>query len=234
LAGSDDKTHPAGRTPNAGSLLKLLLFVVVALLIPAVPFLLLGDAFEQQVHHLLGEDAEWSPGGCFAVIVTVLATDILLPIPSSAVSTAGGAMIGVRAATLASWLGMTVGAMGGFGLARLIGTPLLLRLTKEADRERTQQMMMRYGRGALVLTRPVPLFAEACVLLTGAGGMPWRRFLPPVLVSNLVISAVYSAIGDWSQENDTLATAVIATVLLPVAAAFFLRRAIRSSTDESQ
>ena len=78
------KTPP----PEKQSLLKLLVFVVIALLIPALPFLLLGDSFEQQVKDLFGEDAEWSPAGCFTVIVIVLSTDILLPIPSSAVSTA--------------------------------------------------------------------------------------------------------------------------------------------------
>lgn len=219
-------THrtPPESQPRAASLLKLLLFIVIALLIPALPFLVLGESFERRVADLFGEETRLSTAGSFALIVAVLATDILLPIPSSAVSTAGGAAIGVWAATVASWLGMTIGAILGFGLARLVGTPLLLRLTRDADRERTRRMMSRYGRGALVMTRPVPLFAEACVLLTGAGGMTWRRFLPPVLVSNFVIASVYSAIGDWSRANDTVATAVIATILLPVAAAYFLKR----------
>ena len=51
----------------------------------------------------------------------LLAGDILLPVPSSAVTTWGGGVLGVGWATLASSLGMTLGAAVGFALARTLG-----------------------------------------------------------------------------------------------------------------
>ena len=84
--------------------LRMLLILVAVLAVPCVPFLLLGDAFEQSV-------AAWatqftSPVALFWSVVTVLSVDILLPVPSSAVSTFAGAKLGVIAATAASMLGI--------------------------------------------------------------------------------------------------------------------------------
>jgi uncharacterized membrane protein YdjX (TVP38/TMEM64 family) len=192
-----------------------LLLLAAALLVPVVPFLFLGADLEARVREWLA--AEWSPAERFLLIAGVLATDILLPVPSSAVCTWGGAILGFARGTLASWLGMSVGAIVGFGLARLLGRPFARRLATDADLARTERLLLRYGAAALIATRPVPVFAEACVLLVGVARLPWRRFLPAVLASNLVVSAVYAACGALAREQDTVVLAVLAAALAPLA-----------------
>lgn len=211
--------------PDAGSavgpddnsprrLARSLVLVAVLLLVPVVPFVVLGEGFEGRILRWLTGDLP--PATRFAVVIGLLAADILLPVPSSAVSTWGGGVLGLWPATLASWLGLTAGASLGFALARALGRPLAAKLAQPNDLARLERVTAAYGAFALVLTRPLPVFAEACVLLSGAAGLPWRRFLPPVALANLAISAVYSAFGAYSRRHDALPAAIAASLVLPL------------------
>ena len=110
-----------------GDFLRPALLIVLALLVPVVPFLWFGEALERQ----LGAWFERSPppGILAAATTATLASDIFLPVPSSPISTLAGAELarqlgapaGVAAATCASWLGLSLGSVAGFWLARRWG-----------------------------------------------------------------------------------------------------------------
>lgn len=203
-----------------------LILVSLVLLVPIIPFLLLGEGFEVQVQSWVQE--EWSSRTRFWLIVLVLSVDILLPIPSSGVSTYAGGTLGFVSGTLASWLGMSLGTLIGFVLARWFGRPFANRFGG-SDVVRFEASQLEYGWAALVLTRPLPILAEACVLLMGIIRLPWRIFLPAVLLSNLVISLSYAAFGAYFGARDSLAVAVIASVLLPLGIALLIRKQLRRS-----
>jgi uncharacterized membrane protein YdjX (TVP38/TMEM64 family) len=155
--------------------------------------------------------------------VAILATDILLPIPSSGVSTVAGAQLGILPATAASWLGMTLGAIGGFWLARMFGRPLAERLSSTEDLAHMDAALRRYGAWILVATRALPVLAEAAVLFLGATRLSWRRFLPAVMLSNLGIAAVYSVLGHFARSQGELPLALAASIALPLLAATMAR-----------
>lgn len=220
-------------SPNARQLFSRWLAVAVLILaVPIVPFLLLGQAFEERV-------LAWFQGGLpdsarFLLIVGVLSADIVLPVPSSMVSTYGGAVLGVLPAAAASCIGMTAGASIGFAAARWFGKAYVAHKSNADDLTRMSALTSRYGPIALVITRALPILAEACVLLMGATGLPWRRFLPPVAVANLAISLVYSAVGKYFEGRDALPAAVIVSGILPLLAVVIVRRYLRvddSMTD---
>lgn len=194
------------------------LLIVAALF---VPVLVLGLAFEDRVQSWVG--GEWPASARFWVIVAALGGDILLPIPSSGVSTYAGGTLGVIGGTVASWLGMTLGATGGFALARLFGRPFAEK-QGGSDVAPLDGFARQYGMAALVLTRPLPLLAEACVLVAGASRMRWSRFLLPVALSNLVISLAYATAGAYFQQRQILPQAIIASVLIPLGIALAVRR----------
>ncbi len=198
--------------------------LVLILSIPIVPFLLLGESFEQQIESFLQESSQASVSFHFFLIVGVLAIDLFLPIPSSAVSTYGGGVLGTGLATLASWIGMTVGAVVGFWLARTLGKPFTSRFVGEQDRQRMEGFARRFGPLALVLTRALPILAEACVLLMGTTQLSWRRFLVPVVVCNLLVSFSYAACGEFFQGKDALPVAVVASGTIPLLLALSIRR----------
>lgn len=191
--------------------------------VPIFPLLLLGLAFEDRVESWM-TGASLSPEARFGVIVGLLAGDILLPIPSSAVTTWGGGVLGLAGATAASTLGMTLGAVLGFGLSRLLGDRFVSRRSDAGDRERTALLVGRYGPVALVVTRPLPILAEACVLVVGTTGLTWRRFLPPVLVSNILVSATYAAAGAYFRNHNAFAPAIILSGMIPLLAALVARK----------
>ena len=198
------------------------LLIVAVLLVPVLPLLVIGLSFEERVEGLF--QTELSAQARFGLIVAALSSDILLPIPSSAVSTFGGGILGTWPATLASWLGMTIGAVIGFGLARALGRPFAARRAGSKDLDQMAALTEKFGPLALVLTRALPILAEACVLLVGATSLSWRRFLIPVMVANFVVSATYASFGEYFEGQDALPAAVIASGAVPLVLALALRR----------
>jgi uncharacterized membrane protein YdjX (TVP38/TMEM64 family) len=192
------------------------------LLIPIVPFLLFGANFEAWVERWSGQPD--SKPVTALIVIGLLATDILLPTPSSMISTLGGWQLGVIGGTLASWIGMTLGAMIGFALARRWGRPFALWLSSEEDLARMHGLSQRFGPAVLIVGRGVPVLAEASVLLMGIHRLSWRRFMPAVLLSNLGIAFAYSAFGDFAEQNQWLPLALGVSIALPVLLATMVGR----------
>lgn len=200
------------------------LLVTVVLLVPILPFVGFGQSMEQSIERWIERTVD--PTEAAVLVAGVLATDVFLPVPSSFVSTAGGMRLGVTLGTLASWLGMTVGAAIAFGLARWFGRPLAVRLSPGDDLEGLDRLSRRFGPHLIVLTRAIPVLAEASVLLMGATGLRWRPFFTAAALSNLGIALAYSALGHYARVHGAMLVALAASIVLPVLAAVVARRVI--------
>ncbi|OUX51416.1 MAG: hypothetical protein CBE43_04060 [Rhodopirellula sp. TMED283] len=212
-------------------LFRTLPLMCVVLLVPIVPFLFLGGQLNDWLRGL----AENPPGtgATFALIVGLLATDILLPIPSSVISTLSGWQLGWFWGTLATWLGMNSGAMLGFALARRYGRKFALYFSQGRDLERIRKVSDRYGPLVLVLTRAMPVFAEASVLMAGIHQLAWRRFMPAIIGSNLGIAIAYAAFGDYAERHQWLPLALTFSVAVPIVVAGLARRWLPEDAQES-
>ncbi len=198
-----------------GSLGRPLLILSLVLAVPVLPFVLLGDGLEGWFAALF--DPPPTPLATWWLVAAALATDVLLPVPSSLVSTLAGARLGVLGGTTASWFGMSVGAAIGFALARRWGRPLAVRLASPDDMDRLDRLAVRLGPALVVLTRAVPVLAEASVLLLGINRLSWRRFLPALLLSNLGIALAYAAFGEFAGKHEWLPLALGISVAAPLA-----------------
>ena len=152
-----------------------LVILLLALLLPMVPFVVWGDTIEPAVERWVRESE--SKPLVFALVILALATDVVLPIPSSFVSTFAGARLGFLPALIASTIGMTLGALLAFALARRWGSSLASRFAAAGDLERMEALAGHYGPLAIAISRPLPVLAEATVLVLGTIRLPWRRFL---------------------------------------------------------
>jgi uncharacterized membrane protein YdjX (TVP38/TMEM64 family) len=188
--------------------------MIVVLAVPIVPFLLFGQRVDAWLEHWRQQPPAWPLVA--AVVIVLLATDVFLPIPSSLVSTLAGSQLGAIGGTAASWLGMSLGAILGFAVARQFGPSLVTWLTRPDDLQRTAALVRRLGPLLLVLGRGVPVLAEATVLLFGMHGLTWRRFLPPVLIANFALALAYSLFGEIAQQYDSLLMALAVAIALPV------------------
>ncbi len=203
-------------------LFRTLPLMCVVLLVPIVPFLFFGGQFDQWLRGLADDPP--STTSTFALVVGLLATDILLPIPSSVISTMSGWQLGLLVGTLATWVGMNLGAMIGFALARRWGQPFALWFSKGEDLARMRHVSDQYGPLVLVLTRAMPVFAEASVLIAGIHRLSWRRFMPAVVLSNLGIAIAYAAFGDFAERHQWLPFALGVAIAVPVLVAAVAKR----------
>lgn len=194
----------------------LLVLAAVAVAVPLVPWLLWGARLDHAVAAWL--DPPPPPPVLAVVEVGVLAADILLPVPSSLVATLGGASLGTVAGTACAWLGMTLGALAGWLLGRLAGARGLATVDASA-RAAFATGERRFGPLAVILTRPLPIVAEAAAILAGATGMPWRTFLAAAAPANLAIAFAWSLAGGLGREADSLQWVAVATLAVPATVA---------------
>ncbi|HBN79218.1 MAG TPA: hypothetical protein DD473_26065 [Planctomycetaceae bacterium] len=215
---SENSNHQSARR----SLRKIIFFVIVMLLIPILPFVLLGDAFESSL--LAGLKATTESGYAGLVLFALLAVDIFLPVPSSGVLTYAGSQIGFLSTVLWATLGLNVGCAIGYEFSRCVGPWVLKRLTSQVDRDVVNVFISRWGGLVILVTRPLPILAEASVLIAGCGKLRRSLFYSLMSVSNLLICIVYAAIGAWFGQNEYFGSIIIASLFLPLAATLLLKR----------
>ena len=192
----------------------MILVLLAALLIPIVPFLVVGN--------LPGE--RWLPGAddseltFGAVGAALLACDVLLPIPSSIIGSVLGARLGM--ATGAGWtlLGLCAGNFVGFGVGRLL--------------PRRYSASLPATPSALVcfLSRPVPVLAEAVCFAAGATRMgPWS-FAVACVTGNAAYALAMAANGAALLPDRFVGPGLILPMSVPVVAWLIWRRLSRSSS----
>lgn len=199
--------------------------VSCVLLILVLPFFLFAEPIEAWY-----ADFKTDPPGpalTSGIVVGLLAGDIFLPIPSTVIMPFAGAQLGIVLGALTSWFGLSLGCIVGFALAKWLGRPVARWFTKAEDLESMESASDRFGPLFLILARPIPVFAEASILLVGVNRLTWRRFLPPVLASNLVIAIGYAAFGNVADRYNWLPIAVIVSGAVPVLIAAVARHLFR-------
>jgi uncharacterized membrane protein YdjX (TVP38/TMEM64 family) len=184
-----------------------------------VPFAL----FEERVNALSAGlvTPERSPAAAALAVGLLLASDVVLPVPSSILSTASGALFGWLFGALVSWLGMTAGCVAAWGLGRWAGRTGLRRLVGEAELERATRLASRHGAKALVLARPVPVLAEASVLLAAACGMPLPKLVALCAMANAGVSLAYAGVGALAADVSSFLLAFCGSIAIPAVATIF-------------
>jgi len=181
--------------------LKILLLVAIVLLLPIVPFLVIGE--------LPGErwlSATGSSALVFALTGSGLLTlDILLPIPSSIVIALMGGRLGFYEGWLSAWLGLTAGNLLGYGIGRLWPQKMA------PDIPESPTLIL------LFLSRPVPILAEAMVIAAGATRTRFMHTLAVCAAGNLVYAGILAADGAALLAGNWTGPGIILPLLLPVA-----------------
>lgn len=157
----------------------------------------------------------WAAG---ALGVGLLIADVVLPVPSSLVMIAHGALFGVLGGTLLSLAGSLGAGLFGFLLGRR-GSGLVARLVSEPERRRADALLARWGDFAIVVTRPVPILAETVALLAGASPMGWTRMTLATLAGSLPAALLYAVTGATARGFDGVA--LVLGLALAVAGLFW-------------
>jgi len=206
-----------------------ILTVAIALLVPVVPFVIFGTWMEASIVTWL-ENSFVSDRPLTVSVITMglLASDILLPVPSSVVCTWAGRALGVIPGLLINWIGLNLSCVIGYWLGRVFGKPIAERLSDTRTIDRLQNVHGATSAWALTICRAIPVLAEASVLLAGLQRLPASKFYPPVVAANLGIAIAYSVLGSFSTEHGWFPAAIAIACVLPL---FLLSTWKRSSLN---
>jgi uncharacterized membrane protein YdjX (TVP38/TMEM64 family) len=190
-------------TPGKKS--RQLLVIITALLIPVLPFVIIGELPGEKWLSSADDNAL-----LFGLIGSgLLFADILLPIPSSIVGTLLGARLGFWAGFLSIWAGLMAGNMLGYSLARFALS-------------RFQSWLPEFpphtSQALVFLSRPVPVVAEAMALTAGATRMAVLPYLLACAAGNLLYALVLAANGATFIPDAWVGPGLIVPMLLPVVA----------------
>jgi uncharacterized membrane protein YdjX (TVP38/TMEM64 family) len=214
------------RSASLGRALKYFAFIAVLIALVVVPFLLFGAELEAWSLRIMADDRSK-----FAVATAgalLLASDVVLPIPSTVVISALGALLGGTLGLAVAVAGLTLGCVLGYVLGRILGHDFALRQLGQKDFAYLASLLDRHGLPILALCRTVPVLAEASVIAAGVVGMPMGKTLLVTGLANLGFAGVYALLGASAESAAGFLAAFAASLALPGLALLAANRARRS------
>lgn len=196
-----------------GSAPRWIFLVLLVLALVLVPFALL----EARILNVVLDFLNSSPGRMVAAsaISLALASDVVLPVPSSLLATASGMLLGLSMGSIVTWTGMQAGALVGYYIGSSVGTRAVARFVGSDELKRAAESHRRWGGLSLIATRAVPVLAESSVVFAGALRMPMPRFLFLTGASNAAVASVYAFVGAYALEAQAFLVAFAASVIVP-------------------
>lgn len=156
--------------------------------------------------------------------VLLLIADVLLPVPSSPIMVANGALFGIAGGTLLSLAGSVGAVLAGFALGRA-GHGLIRRVVTPREHDRAGALLRRWGVFAIAITRPIPIVAETVAILAGGSPVTWTQALLAAMAGSLVPAAVYAWAGA-SAQTAGMQTMIYAGVIAVASLLFVAGRRI--------
>jgi uncharacterized membrane protein YdjX (TVP38/TMEM64 family) len=176
--------------------------------------------FEWREVSLLRDPAPLLGGGgplAAALSLGLLIADVFVPVPSSVVMIANGALFGVTGGTLLSLAGSLGAAALGFFVGRR-SARLIERLISPAEKAQADALLARWGALAIVVTRPIPLLAEATAILAGGSPLGWARLLVASSAGSFPSCLLYALTGAHSRSFGSFGSgAIMFAIVLGVA-----------------
>lgn len=182
-----------------------------------VPFLIWGGDLEQALSP--SSAADWLRGfgrWAWAVGVGLLAADLLLPIPATAVMTGLGLIYGTLAGGIVATVGSILAGTIGYLLCRAIGPSMAARLLGRRGLAEGQRLAGGVGVWLVVLSRWLPVFPEVVACMAGLTRMPVGRFMVALACGSAPLSFAFAAVGGAAivQPGFALALSVLAPPIL--------------------
>lgn len=187
---------------------RLILVIVLALLVPIVPFAIIGELPGER--WLSANDEHALMFGLTGA--ALLISDVLLPIPSSIVGTLLGARLGFWTGFICTFAGLMLGNMLGYAAGRWLLAPL------RATAPTTPTLAL------LFISRPVPVFAEALIVAAGATRTAFMGTMMVCIAGNIVYAAALSGSGAAFIPAGWAAPGLALPMLLPAGAWWWWRR----------
>ena len=154
------------------------------------------------------------------IVILALAADVILPIPNGLTNTFAGMSLGWAISSLVVWIGLNLGACIAYLLGRGAGRPLARKLISNDEFEEAENSLKNFNILGLILSRPVPGFAELIAITAGLSKMPFKTFILVVSTANIGVAIIFSGIGAAAIESNSSSLAFFGVAILPAALYF--------------
>ena len=190
---------------------RTVLVIIATLAVPLVPFLAIGEMPGERWLSAIDHNAF-----TFALLgASLLAADVLLPVPSSVLGALLGARLGFALGFVATFVGLALGHLLGYAVGRVA----LRRVGAELPASPTLL--------AVFASRPVPVLAEAMTLTAGAARTPFIPFVVAVVGGDALYAAALSATGAEWLPSKLAGMGLVVSLAVP-AVAWLAWRALRT------
>lgn len=137
---------------------------------------------------------QYSAWGAGMLGVGLLVLDVFVPVPSSLIMISMGSIWGVPMGLCLSLIGSNGAAIVGFGLGRY-GRSYLHAYISPMEQQRANRLFEQWGALAIVITRPVPILAEAMIIMAGTTSLSWSLMLLAATAGIFPVALLYALIG---------------------------------------
>jgi uncharacterized membrane protein YdjX (TVP38/TMEM64 family) len=201
-----------------------LVFVLIAGMMSSM--LVVGDALDARFGGAEGVRRLEAYGAwAWLLAIALIVSDLVLPVPGTAVITGLGMIYGPWLGGLIGGVGSVLAGLTAYGGSRWLGARFATWLGGDDDLRRLARFFERRGPLAIALSRWLPILPEALCCLAGISRMRFRVFLAALVIGGLPMSFLFAWLGRWFEAQPLAALVVsgcIPLLLWPVIQ-YFLR-----------
>ena len=155
------------------------------------------------------------------LVILALTADVILPVPNGLTNTLAGMSLGWALSSIVIWIGLTLGATLAYILGRFAGRPIVKKIVGDKEFTKAQTTLKDFNIIGLIISRPIPGFAELTAITAGLSKISFKAFFLVVGITNIGVAIIFSGIGAAAIENDSSYIALFGIAILP-ATLYFL------------
>ena len=155
------------------------------------------------------------------IVILALTADVILPVPNGLTNTFAGMSLGWAISSFVVWIGLNLGATIAYFIGRFAGEPIAKKIVGEREFIDAQASLKDFNIIGLIISRPIPGFAELTAITAGLSKISFKAFFLVVGITNIGVAIIFSGIGAAAIENESSYLAFFGIAILP-ATLYFL------------
>jgi uncharacterized membrane protein YdjX (TVP38/TMEM64 family) len=200
--------------------MRLYIIIAVVVALTLVPTLILDDEIDAAFAGEAGLERLRSFGAwAWLVGIGLIVSDLVLPVPSTAVISGLGMLYGPWLGGLVGGIGSTAAGLVAYSVGRWIGGPALRLFIGPEEMARLPRFFARHGLWAIAVSRWMPLLPEALCALAGTAHMRILPFLAALSCGSFAMGFAFGFLGVYYVDRPVaglLISALVPLVIWPI------------------
>lgn len=197
------------------ALLKMMISLMLVFVLAFFALNTTGIITLEKIQAWLESAQQLSPVYVISLIIVLLLIDLLISVPTLALTILSGFFLGATLGAVATISGLIISGSVGYWLSYRFGDKYLnFVLRNPEEKASAQQSFKQHGSTIIFLSRAVPMLPEISACMAGVTKMPYRKFLLFWLVSCVPYCLIASYAGSISTLDNPTPAILAATGLL--------------------